>query len=148
MLRLLQKILLSFCLLAILWAGGFLWFIGQMPVEPSHDDTHADVIVVLTGGAGRLEYGFRLLAEGKGKALFISGVSKAATVNDLVALVEPPVRKEVKRLPITLGRDAVNTIGNAEETARWIREKNYKTIHLVTSNYHMPRSISEFRQTL
>ena len=38
-----------------------------------------------------------------------------------------------------------NTVENAIETSEWIRKNNVKSIRLVTSNYHIPRSLEEFR---
>jgi uncharacterized SAM-binding protein YcdF (DUF218 family) len=49
---------------------------------------------------------------------------------------------------IVLGHDAQNTIGNAEETSRWVKMQGYESIRLVTSDYHMPRSLEEFSYTL
>ena len=43
---------------------------------------------------------------------------------------------------------AGDTVGNAEETADWIRAEGYQSLLLVTSDYHMARSLVEFRRRL
>jgi uncharacterized SAM-binding protein YcdF (DUF218 family) len=45
---------------------------------------------------------------------------------------------------IDLGYSAANTMGNAAETRRWLRQKQIgKSLIVVTSNYHMPRALAE-----
>jgi len=124
------------------------WFAMQVPVTPASESEKADAIVVLTGGKNRLEYGLELLAAGRSEKLFISGVHEAITEQQLVKLVPKDLHKKVTQLDegaITLGREAWNTIGNAEETKRWLENQKITSILLVTSNYHMPRSYYEFR---
>jgi len=87
--RLLYKIISCFLLCACLWLAGLIWFIGQIPTQQVADDTVTDAIVVLTGGSNRLEYGLQLLAEGRGKKLFISGVHENITVEDLLRHAPP-----------------------------------------------------------
>jgi uncharacterized SAM-binding protein YcdF (DUF218 family) len=141
---LLRRIVLCFLLCFAAWAAGLVWFIGQLPIEPSQDSRKADAVVVLTGGSARLDYGLQLLAEGKGDRLFISGVSERFTTDDILRHVSTALRQRLPAQAIFLGHTAENTIGNAEETARWLQKNHCKTIRLVTANYHMPRSIREF----
>jgi uncharacterized SAM-binding protein YcdF (DUF218 family) len=126
--------------------GGLLWFTGQLPsvVPPSSGRT--DAIVVLTGGSGRLHQGLDLLAQGQAKKLFVSGVYRGVEVDELLSLA----RRAPENLAccIVLGYEADDTHGNAVETAAWIRESNYRSLRLVTSAYHMPRSLLEFRRAL
>jgi len=49
---------------------------------------------------------------------------------------------------VTLGYAAADTIGNARETAGWVRAKGYRSIRLVTSDWHMRRAAFELRQAL
>lgn len=49
---------------------------------------------------------------------------------------------------VDIGRAALNTVGNAIETAEWTRRNNYSSVMLVTSNYHMPRAMVELRRNL
>jgi len=135
-----------------LWLTGLIWFIGQIPTQLSVDFTKTDAIVVLTGGKNRLEYGLELLSEDMGKKLFVTGVHENITVENLL-LRSSSTEAHDKLLPIAktaiiLGHEAENTIGNAEETRRWLKAEHYTSIHLVTSNYHMPRSLEEFQKTI
>lgn len=136
----------------LIWAAGLAWFIRQIPAPmPVESAVTADAIVVLTGGKGRLEHGFELLAAGMGKALFISGAGKSVTRADLVLRAPPGIINYVRAMPedrIALGSSAENTIGNAEETARWVAARRAGSILLVTSNYHMPRAIREFKELM
>jgi uncharacterized SAM-binding protein YcdF (DUF218 family) len=147
---LLRKVVLSCVFMVLVWCAGLVWFLAQIPVLESTQAEKVDAIVVLTGGAGRLEKGMRLFAEGRGKTLFITGAGKVVKVGDIIKYAPDDVRLEVERKAegITLGHDAQNTIGNAEETSRWLEGKGYKKLALVTSAYHMPRSMEEFRHTL
>ena len=45
---------------------------------------------------------------------------------------------------IDIGHNAFNTEGNAKETSAWVKQNDIKSIRLVTSNYHINRSIIEF----
>lgn len=143
-LKLRKKTFLSFLLVFCIWALGFLWFTQQIPqikTEPTQNS--ADAIVVLTGGAGRLEYGLELLAADKAKILFISGAGENVSVADILRQATNGSRKKISEKDIILGHQAENTIGNAQEIKDWLEKSNYRKIILVTSNYHIPRSLLE-----
>lgn len=141
--------MLVWCLLfALCWLGGLFWFASRIPAGAGQAQQKADAIVVLTGGKNRLEYGMRLLAEEWAPRLFISGVHEDITEQQLVNLVPPELRGRINSMDedaVVIGREAWNTIGNAEETKRWLENNKVHSILLVTSNYHMPRSYYEFR---
>lgn len=140
-----RKIILCFLFCLCLWLGGLAWFVLHIPQTPVAENAKADAIVVLTGGSGRLEYGLKLLADGKAKALFISGVKEGVTADTLLRHAGVKLGKSAQSA-IFLGYEAENTIGNAQETMRWLHQSGYGTILLVTANYHMPRSIVEFQR--
>jgi len=117
-------------------------FIEQIPTSPTSNDTKTDAIVVLTGGSSRLEEGLDLLAQKTAKKLFVSGVYRGVDVRRLLALSQGNPEELV--CCVKLGYAAVSTQGNAAETKAWIDIEGFKTIRLVTSSYHMPRSINEF----
>lgn len=98
----------------------------------------ADAIVVLTGGGDRIRTALNLLAENQAAHLLISGVHQTVQTQDLLASLTPEERAQ-----ITLGYRAKDTRGNAGETAAWVRRNAIRSIVLVTSFYHMPRSIEE-----
>lgn len=137
-------------MIALVWLGGLVWFVAEIPRESSADTSRTDAIVILTGGKNRLVYGLQLLAGDKADKLFISGVHETLSDAELMNLVPASLRGAIqaRRKDITLGREAWNTIGNAEETAEWIKQNHCKSIRLVTSNYHMTRSLYEFRHSI
>jgi uncharacterized SAM-binding protein YcdF (DUF218 family) len=128
--------------------GGFAWFAwrsgraeGPPPVS--------DGIVVLTGGAGRVELALRLLAEGRSQQLLVSGTGPG-DVGAIVARAGLDAGLSA-RLPaerITLGRGARTTRGNAIETADWVAAHGIRSLIVVTSGYHLPRAMVELRRTL
>ena len=142
-LRVILGILLG---LALLWGVGFIWFAATLPDGATAPDTRTDAIVVLTGGADRVETGLRLLSAGRAQKLFVSGVYPGVDVAQLL---------RVSRLPagqleccIVLGYVADTTKGNARETANWMRQNGYRSVRIVTASYHMPRSLVEFRSAM
>jgi uncharacterized SAM-binding protein YcdF (DUF218 family) len=128
------------------FAAGFVMFAravaGYLPgaVPPS-----ADGIVVLTGGDLRLPAGARLLKEGRGARLLISGVNPSTRRQDLRRLSGLPDRLFAARVDIDY---AHTTIGNAEETRAWVTAKGYRKLIVVTSSYHMPRSLTELGRAM
>jgi uncharacterized SAM-binding protein YcdF (DUF218 family) len=144
--RILSRTIVVLLALVVLWLGGFVWFAERAVWFPDAGDRHADAIVVLTGGSERVAHGVDLLDRGIADQLFVSGVHPGISVADLPALQG----RTPDTLPccITLGYDAGDTAGNAVETASWISEHDIATLRLVTSNYHMPRSLIEFRRLM
>jgi uncharacterized SAM-binding protein YcdF (DUF218 family) len=139
----------AFCLilLATMFAGGFGWFaneVGHMttPANPAK----ADAIIVLTGGQSRLDAAMDLLASGKGERLLISGVHPSASRRQLQAATGGDIR--LFSCCVDIDRAALDTIGNAEESAKWVESHAYGTVILVTNNYHMPRSLLEMGRLL
>jgi uncharacterized SAM-binding protein YcdF (DUF218 family) len=125
-------------------AGGFLLFyqhVAHMPV-PVHPQ--ADGIVVLTGGYQRIDQAVQLLANGAGKRLLISGVNPATTRNHIRLLTRSTAH--MFDCCVDIGHQATDTAGNATETTRWILAQNFKSVILVTNNYHMPRSLAELER--
>jgi len=130
----------------IAWGAGFAWF-ARLAAAPADDpDSPTDAIVVLTGGSMRLTTGLDLLAADRAEKLFVSGVYRGVDVQALLGVSrQAPSAVECC---IVLGYAADNTRGNAAETAAWLRQENYGSFRLVTANYHMPRSLLEFRRAL
>lgn len=126
-----------------LWVTGFIIFVGSvcMIEKPVNEKEKSDAIVVLTGGAKRVEEGVKLFKEKAAPQLFISGVHLSVTPAELV----PNISSKKRQCCVTLGRKAGDTFNNATETKEWIDKKNYETIHLVTAHYHIVRSAALFR---
>ncbi|NKB48313.1 MAG: YdcF family protein [Alphaproteobacteria bacterium] len=135
-------------LLAGLWAAGFFLYLDKIPrALPSAElQQKADAIVVLTGGGGRLELGLSLFKRGDAARLFISGVDPG--VDKTALLQNRQIDGTTMDCCIALGHNADNTFGNATETARWMESQGFTSLYIVTANYHMPRSLVEFREAL
>ncbi|MGE4323928.1 MAG: YdcF family protein [Sphingobium sp.] len=126
------------------WMLGFAWFAIFLP-RPL-DGRATDAIVVLTGGAGRIDRGLVLLSDGAAKRMLISGVDRAVRPTELAAQYK--VSERLFACCITLGREAIDTRSNAIETAHWLERRNYRTVRLVTTDWHMRRAALELRQAL
>jgi len=127
-------------------AAGFLAFLSQLRGAELAPDRKADGIVVLTGGSSRVSDAMELLAAGYGQRLLISGVHPTSTVSDISRTL--PENQSYMRCCVDLDRYAVSTRGNAAETRRWAHERGFKSLIVVTSNYHMPRALVEFSHAM
>jgi uncharacterized SAM-binding protein YcdF (DUF218 family) len=130
----------------IVWLAGLGWFIASGLALRGDKTTPTDAIVVLTGGRLRLEAGLALLATGKAKQLFISGVNPRVDREILLRALGPAAEREA--CCIVLGHQSDDTFSNAGETAGWMREEGYTSLRLVTSWYHMRRALLEFRRAM
>jgi uncharacterized SAM-binding protein YcdF (DUF218 family) len=129
-------------LLAVVF-GGFLHFADSITTLKPPLDPKADAIVVLTGGYQRIDQAVELLRTGAGNRLLISGVHPTTTRAQIRKMTQSPAN--LFSCCVDIGYDAVDTIGNAREAAKWIHSKGYKSVLVVTNNYHMPRSIAELK---
>ncbi|HEY3912782.1 MAG TPA: YdcF family protein [Stellaceae bacterium] len=130
------------CLLALAGLARF-----AIPPAAENNPAPTDAIVVLTGGSLRLQSGFDLMREGKGRELFVSGVNQEIGLD---ALLHIPGNDAPAWLACctAIGHRADNTLGNALETKGWMRRQGYKSLRLVTAWYHMPRSLLEFERAM
>ena len=133
-------------LAVVLFLGGFLAFVSTIERTERRPSARADGIVALTGGAQRIGDAIDLLASGYGRRLLISGVNEH-TSRDQIARLNPSQRHWIECC-VDLDYRARNTIGNAIETRRWMRRNQFGTIAVVTSNYHMPRTLVEIGHAL
>ncbi len=138
--------MLSALFIVGLWAYGLLQFVDEIPEFQDPDTIRTDAIVVLTGGSGRLEEGLRLLTDMWADKLFVSGVYRGVDIDRLLEMS----RQSPENLAccIEIGHAADNTEGNAAETAAWMYRHGFKSLRIVTSSYHLPRSLLEFRYAL
>jgi uncharacterized SAM-binding protein YcdF (DUF218 family) len=125
--------------------GWFLWFVVAMPA-PVPTSLRTDAIVVLTGGPRRVARGIELMQAQAAKRMLISGVDPA--VRPIELAVEYEVPATLFDCCVDLGREAVDTRSNAEETAAWVRRHRYKSVRLVTSADHMRRARLELEARL
>jgi uncharacterized SAM-binding protein YcdF (DUF218 family) len=102
------------------------------------DNRRTDAIVVLTGGPKRIARGLDLLAHGRAERMLISGVARTVLPHELA--IETGGDRALFDCCIDLGRESVDTRSNAEETVRWLNKHEFKTVRLVTTDWHMPRA--------
>ena len=121
-----------------LWLIGFAGFCLYALSFKFQEAEHSDAIVVLTGGGERISTALDLLEKHYADYLLISGVHPSVKVGDLAKGMSQDIRDK-----ITLDYLAQNTRGNALETANWISRNKIKSVILITSFYHMPRSVFE-----
>ncbi len=124
-----------------IWIIGLVVFIRLIPLTSPHCKTPTEGIVVFTGGESRLTTALALFQDAQGKHLLISGVNPRSTFPKTIVNIP-------RRENITLGYAALDTPGNADETAQWARAHQIKTLRIITSTYHMPRSLFELRHLL
>lgn len=135
--------------MAVLFVGaavGFIAFLSQLRGVEVKPARNADGIVVFTGGSSRVSDAMELLAAGYGKRLLISGVHPTNAVSDISRSL--PDNHSLLGCCVDLDRSAVNTRSNAAETRRWARSRGFKSLIVVTSNYHMPRAILELSHAM
>jgi uncharacterized SAM-binding protein YcdF (DUF218 family) len=132
----------AFVWLFVCYAVGFALFVLSLPRPAVASESKADAIVALTGEGGRLAPAVLLLEHGGGKRLLISGVNKATSKRSLKTLLQDA--GSAFDCCADLGFAAADTRGNAEEAAKWAREHDYRSLIVVTTSYHMPRSLAEF----
>jgi uncharacterized SAM-binding protein YcdF (DUF218 family) len=144
----LLKLAAALLIVAGVWAAGLLAFVGRVQRStPAPEPAVADAIVSLTGGSNmRLEAATRLLEDGKGQRLLVSGVNREATRADIRGVTR--AGKSLYDCCVDLGFTAADTIGNARETAEWARGKDYDDLIVVTADYHMPRALLELRAAM
>lgn len=144
-----RAVLVIVALFAALTAAFLVGFVrfasGVAALEPP-PALAADGIVVLTGGAERIAGGLDLLADGRAGRLLISGVHPDTDAADIGRALGAPA--DMFACCVDLDHTAVDTAGNAAETAKWARSNRLGSLIVVTSAYHMPRSMMELQEAL
>jgi len=131
--------------LVMIWLLGFAWFAAALP-QPAPAKVRTDAIVVPTGGPGRIERGLTMLRAGAAQKLLVSGVDREVRPREFA--VEYKVTPAEMACCVALGFAALDTRGNALETANWIKDGRYRSLRLVTSDWHMRRSAGELEEAL
>src|SRR5260221_13404654 len=139
-------IVVAFALGFLFGAIGFVGFLSQLRSGELKPSSKADGIVVLTGGSSRVSDAMELLANGYGKRLLISGVHPTNAASDISRSLTD--NQSLLSCCVDLVRSAVNTRSNAAQTRRWAHERGFKSLIVVTSNYHMPRAIVELSHAM
>lgn len=131
-------------LVVMLYALGFVLFAVTLgdPAGPAR----SDAIIVLTGGAGRIERGIAVMKRGDARRMLVAGADPSVTRTDLIRRLHGDAR--LVRCCVDLGSESVDTRSNAEEALRWIDKRGYKSVRLITSDWHMHRAAYEFRKQI
>jgi uncharacterized SAM-binding protein YcdF (DUF218 family) len=143
----LMRGLFTLMILLTSWFWGLIWFVQTMPASSNAQEiSHTDGLVVLTGGTGRLTEAIALLSAKHADRLFVTGVYRGVDVSELLRLS----KKAPQELAccITLDYEADDTLENAVQTAAWVRRERLGSIRLVTSDYHLRRSLMEFHMAM
>lgn len=122
--------------LILIYVLGFALFVVVLP-RPAEEE-RTDAIVVLTGGPGRIERGLELMERRRAQRMLVSGVNRTVRPRELAA--EHPGSERLFACCIDLGRESVDTRSNADETADWLRRNKFRSVRLVTTDWHMPRA--------
>ncbi|MGH6761396.1 MAG: YdcF family protein [Phyllobacterium sp.] len=145
--RFVRPLILFMIVLIAAFLGGFVVFADQVTtMQKPASVPEADGIIVLTGGYSRIETALDLLKNKRGQRLLISGVHPSTKRNEIQRVTHGEAA--LFECCIDIGRAARDTIGNASETASWITEHGYRSVIVVTNNYHIPRSMIELSRTI
>jgi uncharacterized SAM-binding protein YcdF (DUF218 family) len=140
-----QKLLLFLLVIVAALAVGLIFFVRlSSTCCPQNQTLDTEAIVVPTGGSGRIETGLELLGKNPSARLFITGVEskKEKIMSGLEVFKSLPIELQTS---IELGQEATSTVENALEAKAWLDSRSMQSITLVTSAYHMPRSLLEFK---
>jgi uncharacterized SAM-binding protein YcdF (DUF218 family) len=129
---------------ALVYVLGFVLYTLTLP-RPL-EDMKTDAIVVPTGAPGRIDRGLALIAGHQANRLLISGAAPGVRPIDLSIKYDAPLG--LFACCVDLGHEAVDTRSNGEETAKWVRDHGYKSVRLVTSDWHMARARMELEAAL
>ena len=110
-------------------------------------------IVILTGGTNRIKDGLKIIEDfkktnKKNYKILISGTGVGFTKNSLKKKLGSNFNPQLIECCIDLDSVSKNTFTNASETFKWARKNDINEYILITSNYHMPRAILEFKNIM
>jgi uncharacterized SAM-binding protein YcdF (DUF218 family) len=131
-----------FAFLLLIYVLGYALFVVVLPQPAGAERT--DGIVVLTGGPGRIERGLELIGRRVAQRMLISGVERTVRQRELAAAHR--VDERIFECCIDLGQESVDTRSNADEVARWVEARRFRSIRLITTDWHMPRARYEIRR--
>jgi uncharacterized SAM-binding protein YcdF (DUF218 family) len=135
-------------LVVVLWAVGLWAFSVRVDQStPPAEPAPADAVVALTGSSNaRITAAMKLLEDGKATRMLVSGVNPQASRADIKGVAK--ATRRYYDCCVDLGFQATDTVGNARETSGWMRAKGFKSLIVVTSDFHMPRAMLELHEAL
>ena len=133
-------------LIALVYALGFILFAVTLGKPAPADAQPTEAAVVLTGGSNRIEHAIAVLKDHQAGRLLVSGADPSVTKADIARRVGGS--RALLRCCVDLGSESVDTRSNAEEAGRWLAAHQFKSVWLITSDWHMRRAHYEFRKVL
>jgi uncharacterized SAM-binding protein YcdF (DUF218 family) len=133
-------------LLLLVYALGFVLFAFTLGRPAPATVRPTDAAVVLTGGSGRIEHALDVLEQQKAKRLLVAGADPSVTKADLARRIRGSAG--LLKCCVDLGSESVDTRSNAEEAGRWLSKHRFRSVRLITSDWHMRRATYEFRRVL
>jgi uncharacterized SAM-binding protein YcdF (DUF218 family) len=133
-------------LILLVYVLAFVLFAFTLGKPAKSNASATDAAVVLTGGPGRIEHAIDVLKDRKAQRLLVAGVDPSVTKPDLARRI--PGARKLLACCVDLGSESVDTRSNAEEAGRWLARRNYKSLRLITSDWHMRRARYEFEKVL
>lgn len=113
-----------------------------------------DAIVVLAGARGRIteasDLWLRFYRDHPSRTplLYVSGMGHQANWNVFAKQVKPEVLNVIRANDVILETQSTTTEENAMWLLNYVQERKWKHVVLVTSNYHMKRSLYIFQTVL
>ncbi|MEO1476396.1 MAG: YdcF family protein [Pseudomonadota bacterium] len=132
--------LLATLLVASLVSLDFIGFCQRAAKLEAPTNATADAVIALTGGSGlRIAQALELVEAGAAPKMLISGVHPDVTAEEMANIAGGDAG--TYECCVDFGYVAETTVGNAQESAEWVAANGYENIILVTSDYHMARSL-------
>lgn len=129
-----------FCLFAV-----FLWdlqrFVSEIFLLPNESEASVDLVAVLTGGKGRLAEALNSFKDGKGQYLLISGTGEGSSLSDILRVNNIEEFPDTLRDRVIIDANSLSTTDNVREILKIVEEKKLRSIKIITSNYHLPRTM-------
>ncbi len=120
---------------------GLIAFAIHIERQSTPDNVSADALVVLTGSHKRIETGIALVRQGAAPRLLISGVNGKGSADIVRHFVG---HDELVSCCIDFGLEARTTFGNAREASKWAVGKDIRSLVVITSDFHLPRTMVHF----
>ena len=147
----------TFFILIILFSTYFLvelfFFKERILSIDKYESSKESNIVILTGGSNRIKDGLKIINKFDNTnnlhfKILVSGTGKGFTKLSLKNILNANFNLKLLDCCLELESISKNTFSNATETFKWATRNNIKQFILITSNYHMPRALLEFRNKM
>lgn len=131
------------CVLSVGVFAGFMGFVFTIESVEHAPSRRADAIVALSGDRQRVRKAVDLLTRGYGGRLLITGIDNADEIARQYA-----GHQRLFECCVDVNQASHSTREDAAQTGRWVREHGLRSILVVTSNFHMRRTLIELDHTL